>query len=85
MSAVKHQLPSNSTVTCIAKIFMHNSLPVCTKSLQYMTIVMVLTIMICHDSRIVMSQNVTIAHLHCIAIVASICIKSVRIGTSDDS
>ena len=54
----------NSTVTCIAKIFIHNSLLVCTKSLQYMIIVMVLTIVICHDSRIVMSQNVTIAHLY---------------------
>ena len=51
----------NSTVTYIAKIF---SLLVCIKSLQYMTIVMVLTIVIYdHDSRIVMSQNVTIAHL----------------------
>ena len=53
----------NSAVTCIAKYFIHNSLLVCTKSLQCMTIVIVLTIVIYHDSRIVMSQNVTITHL----------------------
>ena len=52
----------NSTVTCIAKNFIHNSF---TKYLQYMTIMIVLTIVICHDSRIVMSHEVTIAHLYC--------------------
>ena len=45
-------------------IFIHNSLLVCTKYLQYMTIVIVLTLMICHDSSSVMSQNVTIAHFY---------------------
>ena len=54
----------NSTVTCIVKNFIHNSLLVCTKYLQNMIIVIVLTIVICHESRIVMSQNVTIAHLY---------------------
>ena len=31
-----------------------------------MTIIIVLTIVVCHDSRIVMSQNITIAHLYLI-------------------
>ena len=46
---ISYHMHRNSALTCIA---IHNSLLVCTKSLQYMTIV------ICHDSRIVMSQNV---------------------------
>ena len=56
MSAVTLRDISYHALTCIAKNFIHNSLLVCTKSLQYMTIVIVLTIVICHDSRIVMSQ-----------------------------
>ena len=34
--------------------------------LHYMTIMIALTIVICHDSRIMMSQNLTIAHLYTI-------------------
>ena len=52
----------NSAVTCIAKNFIHNSLLVCTKSLKCMTIVIVLTIAMYHYSRIVMFENLTIAH-----------------------
>ena len=70
MSAVTLNFHQNSAVTCIAKNVIHNSLFVCNKCLQCMTIVIVLTIVICHDSRIVMSQNVTIAHLYLILMLS---------------